>query len=650
MSFMKATKTSYMDTNQKAHHINTMLNNSIDLQKPLLETRELTPKTSIVPLGYYDWSNKKGHQIALLVHEQPDRTIVAVSDTGETALEGFTTSSKYTAIVALGHTDLATGRGILDFGITMIGDIRNAEILRIVRMSILDKCGCTFVNRTLLAGSDANSPQARNDDRHLAVRFLSSGKNRIVSHTQRSGTCTFYSTLWLLGIADALIERPKVADHILLGTTETVTENNEYILDRICHIDKEMKRLALGSLIMPAHALTAELVAADYAGCAWLNTEWLRDKLTESSKQTPISAAVLHTKCIVRKVPNTTPFLRNTGPFTLRVLAEWIRKHGYGGTGELKSRINVRAAEYTTFVYMARDLLIKPVTRGLVLSTDDQMPILAISMYLSSLPAQLISPEKDTQIADTITGMAMRCVRYIAMIVKQNEKHTPQPQSESDSMVVVLPAIYQTSLPWVASEYYALQEETKATASLLFDYRNIDSLSKRIKHVDQPKPSEVRLISTNEFHAALIAKKVQSIKDDTAEVDDLKRQYKKEYEKYKKHYKDHQKLPGSLVDKQRDISDIESRIAKTQAYVDNTRKLELSPVQLEALRYIQCNRDLAVLNVCTALLVHEEARAMNESFETFIFGTKTGGSTRFCTTRYQDTSTIDERSTDNTLY
>ena len=243
-----------MDTSQLARHINTGLDRSIELQKLLLENEEPTLTTAIVPLGYYDGSNKNGHQIALLVHEQPGRTIVAVSDTGETVLtyhHGAMTSNSDTAIVAMGHTDLAKGRGILDYCIKMTGAIRSAQMLSILRMLILERCGCEFVYQLRLNGSDANSPPARNDDRHLAVRFLRSGRNRIVSHTQRGGTCTFYSTLWLLGIADAIIERPNVADHILLGSTEAVTDNNKYILDRICHIDKEMKRLALGSLIMP---------------------------------------------------------------------------------------------------------------------------------------------------------------------------------------------------------------------------------------------------------------------------------------------------------------------------------------------------------------------------------------------------------------
>jgi hypothetical protein len=641
-----------MDTNQLVRDINTGLDRSIKLQKPLLENEEPTLTTAIVPMGYYDGSNKNGHQIALLVHEQPGRTIVAISDTGETVLtyhHGAMTSNSDTAIVAMGHTDLAKGRGILDYCIKMTGAIRSAQMLSILRRLILERCGCEFVYLTRLNGSDANSPPARNDDRHLAVRFLRSGRSRIVSHTQRGGTCTFYSTLWLLGIADALIERPNVADHILLGSTEAVTDNNTYILDRICHIDKEMKRLALGSLIMPVHARTAELVATDYAGCEWLNTEWLRDKLAESSKQAPMSAAVLlHTDCTVKKVPNTTHLLRNTEPFTLRKIAEWTRVHGYVGGPDPKL-VNLRAAAYTTFVYIARDLLIKPVTGDLILRSDDEMHILAISRYLSFLrfPASidaLKAAEADSHMADTITGMAMRCVRYIAMIVQQNKKHSPLQQSESDAMVVVLPERYQTSLPWVVSEYYSLQEETKAIVSLLFDYRNIDSLSKRMKHADKPKPSEVRLISTNAFHGALIAKKVQSIKDDTAEVAKLT----KDLEVLKHQHKDSQKLPGHIVDKHNDISEIETRIAKTQAYVDDTTKLELSQAQLDALGYIQCNRDLAVLNVCTALLVHEEARVMSVLFETFIFGTETGGSTRFCAVVAEDASPFDLLSKYNT--
>jgi hypothetical protein len=621
--------------------IESLLESSIASQKRNISiaTEELT--TSIVPMGYYDGSKKSGHQFALLVHEQQGRTIVAVSDTGETALRYRDANT--IAIVAMGHTDLATGRGILDLGMRMTGVIKNAGMLYLVRMKMLERCGVSFTFSSFLSGSDTNSPPVLNDDRHLAVRFLSSGKNRIISHAQRGETCTFYSTLWLVGIADALIERPDVADHILIGSTKTASDNNAYIFDRICHIDKEMKRLALGGLIVPAHALTAELVATDYAGCVWLNTKWLRDKLTELSNQAKVDDAVLHTKCIVTKVPNTTPLLRKTGAFTLRELAEWTREHGYVG-GQGPNVGNLRASAYTTFLYIARDLLIKPVTGHLVLSSDDEMDVLAISRYLSFLrfspSTDLNAAEADSHMADTITGMAMRCVRYIAMIVKRNKKHIQPPQSESESSVVVLPARYQTSLPWVASEYYSLQEETKAIVSLLFDYRNIDSLRTKIEHEEQPKPSEVRLISTNEFHGALIAKNIQSIKDEKARVAQLT----KELEDLKGPYTGHQKLPGSLVDKQNDISDIESRIAKAQAYVDNTKSLELSPEQLDALRYIQCNRDLAVLNVCTALLVHEKAPVRSAQFGTFIFGTKTEGSTRFCASTHQDASKYERMS------
>lgn len=618
-------------------HFNAILESSIASQRRSLTNIERT--TSIIPLSYYNDTSKKGHQIALLVHEQPGRTIVALSDTGATALTHIFTKGRHiredTAIVAMGYTsELGIGRGIRDFGLSIMGAIRNEDMLRIVRRLILEKCGVEFVDRTRLDGSDEPSGAARTGDLHLAVRFLSSGKNRIVSHSQRGGTCTFYSTLWLLGIADALLERPDVADHILLGK-KADSERNAYILARICHIDKEMKRTALGSLTSLRHARTAELVACDYAGCEWLNTEWLRDKLTESSQKASITDVHLDTSCVVKKVPNAPPLLRRKEGFTLGELAEWTRVHGYAGGPDPKLS-NVRAAAYATFVYMARDILIKPMLDR-AMTEDDDMHILALSRYLSFLrmPSAADAPralrvEADAHTTDTIIGMAMRCVRYIARIVKNNPAHIRPAQT--DSSLVVLPTTFQTSLPWVAAEYYALQEETKAIAHLLFDSETIDSMS-RIDTADK-QPSEVRLISTNEFHRDLIKSKKQSIRDDKA----LLARHRAEIAAL-----------GDAVEQQSEIAVVSSRIEKTRDYVEHTTSLELPRAHIKALRYIQCNRDISVLNVAVALLVHEDACVKSSLFETFILGVEEDGLTRFCASSSRDASKLPSSNT-STLY
>ncbi len=75
--------------------------------------------TSIVPLGYWDSTVKKGHGIALLVHVVDDYTaLVAFADTGETALCAHPCNGlDKKMVVCMGTCDANTARHILAFAL-----------------------------------------------------------------------------------------------------------------------------------------------------------------------------------------------------------------------------------------------------------------------------------------------------------------------------------------------------------------------------------------------------------------------------------------------------------------------------------------------------------------------------------------------------
>jgi hypothetical protein len=476
-------------------------------------------------------------------------------------------------------------------------------------------------------------------DRYLAVRFLGSARSRVISHPQRGGTCTFYSTLWLLGIADALISDPGAVDHIIshiqLGkqTVEKakaseslrikIQKKNQFLLDRIANVDKAIKKLAFRELLDGKHASVAELVAADYAGCSWLDTKKLRSVLITKSTLAMNEDEALDTTCTVTAVPNI-PLLLCDKATTLKSIADWIDGSGYAGTGgKYEEFATQREAAYATFVYMARDLLIRPVASDKLttVASDADSPshILSISMYLSFLRSR--NNETDAHRRHTIAGMAMRCVRYIVAIVRV-ERNLALTGHTASAHGVLMPLEYETSLPWVAAEYYAIQEESAAIAHLMFDSANIASLSELDKADIFAKHCDVSILSSDVFHLDWIRLKKDVIATKASEMKTAERE-----------------ASGLAAGaEKRTLQEKATRCKEKMEFLSNNikeiQKFELTtttPISpLHALHFIQCNKDLAVLNVAAALVLHRDGCVRSRECTNFVFGYAGGGSARFC--------------------
>ena len=158
---------------------------------------------AVTHIGYWNPARKSGHACALLVLVRGDVATVAVADTGETTIAAQATRQrKYggeRSIVVTGRTDRRGACGVLEFArnvspvMGVPSDIQNA------RRVIMAHCGVETLGAKGAARGYVEEP-----DRFLAVRYIDAADNANISHAQRGGTCTIYSILWLLGMADAL--------------------------------------------------------------------------------------------------------------------------------------------------------------------------------------------------------------------------------------------------------------------------------------------------------------------------------------------------------------------------------------------------------------------------------------------------------------
>jgi hypothetical protein len=530
--------------------------------------------TKITPLGYYYAAYKTGHHFAVLVHVRGDRAIVAVADTGETALPASLEARdlKYAggmAIVVLGLTDRKGAAGILEFARNISPVCSTSDDAKNARRVILQKCGVDVDGN---AKKMVREPHAELADRWLAVRWLLAANNTIVSHPQRGGTCTFYSILWLLGIASALEREPTAVDFIIESASSAqaahAASRSGFLLACVRDVDKEIKRLAFRLLLAGKHPAIAELVAADYAGCSWLDTRTLRDTLWRV--QPPTEDAALIIRCSVTlSVKSGLP--SGTVAASLGALAKWIVEYGNAAATDWFKEGPARAA----FVHMARDLLMKPVTLGSYrFESNDAEHIRVISMYAPFIRAACMPYY--TGIGH---GMAMRCARYITEIVRRKiNEYARGKISGEGTRRVVLPVELATPLPWVAAEYYALQAESAAITHLLFDEENMESLA---KSTGESTAVVGWMGSSNDFH---------------------------------KEWKGGAELKKAGLEEQMDAAAVEDqwqlqtqlkKLRKLSAQIDFAASVELTEIQDAALTYLRSRVELAVLNVVVAILVAE---------------------------------------------
>ena len=564
---------------------------------------------TLMPIGYYDEREKKGHQAAILVVEQGEDALVAISDTGETAMGAAYADHrgayrpKYkglASIVVIGKAKRKTARGILEFAKDVV--ISDSTELQYIRKAVLLKCNVGYYNPYTgfdLWYSEPNRDMVVRDDRHLAVQVLLTADNRILSHTQRGGTCTFYSILWLLGIAYALSENARAVDHVIPTTATPNAAKTKGValaaalIDSIGAIDKKIKTFALSQLYR--HRRVAELVAADYAGCSWLDTKALRDRLVgiENTEVAPTFVA----KCKIERKQLRALSYDGDPCKSLKELSEWIDDHGMCPMNE--DAIFMRYAISAAFVHRARGLLIKPM-RYTALASDATY-ILRISTYISHVREWSI-----VTMDDTMKGMAMRCVRLIIAIVNKLRG------KRRDDGRVIMPATFSTSLPWVAAEYYELQAESEDVAGFMFDKENMARMStdwNKEKKEQTTGMIGTRILSTNTFHKGWIDGKKGVIETEKKNLED----------KY---------LSRLSYD------DISARIQKYEKQITDTEALVLEGIQVDALEYIRHNEDLAVLNVASALLLHENNCVKSHEHTHFVFGYNDG--VLFCASRHAE--------------
>ena len=592
--------------------------------------------THITPMGYYNDSDRKGHQCAVLVCFLKGKTdaIVAFADTGETALATNKGREDYVgemAIVAVCKTTKETASGILEFVLDVHPHISQKEHLTKARNAILKRCGYI---QPIEQRDQRIYRSTLSYDRHFAVRSMGCCYQNIVSHPQRGGTCTFYSTMWLIGVADALARDEGAVDFIV--DKKAVEENTgvqkaDALLASVCKVDKEIKKLGFAHLWLHENRSTAELVAADFAHCSWLDTKSLREHLYRA-RQWDMDPK-LDDKCMITKVEGS-PFVSSLdAKSTLGSIAGWIQTSGYIFDSR-KDYVN-GTASVEMFVYIARDVLVKPVSLDEA-NPDDVVHILTIAKYLAYLRTQ------SNLHLDTFVGMAMRCVRYMIHIVGKGSKsgvryatgdridrkgaltaaalRNAVPDSVASAAKnfrsIIMPNEFTTSLPWAAVEYYDLQEECGSVTKLLFRLENIEYLTDRAKGGPREKQAidmADMIISANDFHKTWM----------TSEKGEMAIRYQRAAEHDQK--RKEAELRGDQAAALRYLKEQESRTREgdeIRARIDCANGFELTQTQLRALQYIKSDRSLTVLNIATALLNLPRDVQLKEynNAEYFVFG------------------------------
>ena len=521
----------------------------------------------VTPIGVYD-DNVNRH--ALLVYPLQKDAIVAV-----TGVDGSVSIYKTHKYTALGALELA-----LDIMPRIVQSDAEALVNEIKRV-----CGAGKAANTANTGTwrSAVAP-----DRHLAIRSFGYTAGGIITHT----SAIVHSIIWLLGIWHALSKNPGAVDFIIERKQDDARASA--LLEAVGHIDMEIKKLAVGSLLTGESSETAELVASDYAGCTWLDTKSLREKLVRSTRSDTDQEELVTTCTVIRD--GVIPFSVPMGT-DLAGLARWIKDNGY--VFDVKDYARYTAA-VSAFVHNARSVMILPFDgRNVKVKDDDARNILAISSYVS-----YVRHGANEVYRDVLEGIAMRCVRYITHLVKQSHELPPY---DSDAPVsTIMPRTFSTSLPWVAEEYLAMQSETRGVTSLLFAPANMKNLAS--KYTDQAHKANF-LVTSDYFHEGWFSWKQQQVSMHEDMIQNAK-QHGLTHDAYER---------------------LENAIERLGMYENEDLKFKMSLNDLEgpslkALRYIQSDDNIAVLNVAAALLKQRAPK----SAAFFVFGIyKTNQDVRF---------------------
>ena len=534
--------------------------------------------TVVLPFGYYSAAEKFGHACAMLVHVRGDDAIVGVADTSETATpHGYCEHVGTYPVVSVRRTDRKTACGVLEFARNVSPFLEKELELRATKDAVLAECG--------------RAPEVRSEiafevqpDQHLAARVLGSQRGSIVSHAQRQGTCAFHTTLWALGLADALA----IDGACLEGILGDDGGNPALILARVCHIHAEIMKLGFARLLAGHHPEVAELVASDYSRCAWLDTRALRAMLwARMPREEPEELVV---ECEVIRV--ATDVLALGKATSLAGLAAWIKRHG---RAFVRNERVLERATAAAFAFVSRDLLVKPVDFASV-GASDATHVLDIARYVFGVRKVH---------GDAAIGMSMRCVRYAAHIARDHHRRNKR---------VAMPASFRTSLPWAAAEYHALQAESARVAHVLFHQDNVE----RMAALESTDSNVAGILSTNEFHSRWLARTEEEIVE---------------------HRKRIEGLTASDEATRRMLNVERAKADHAVTKVEAAKRLAMSEQQFLALRYVRSRPELAVLNVAVALLLGTDSGLSPHSAAFFVFGYHRG--VRFCPTRHDTLENVE---------
>ena len=562
----------------------------------------------VTPIGGY---SNNSFQFALLVHIRENDAIVAVASTDDA-----------NRALVVKKTDVKVASGVLDFALDISKGVNTYDRANHAKKAILKVCGHTEP-RAHIEGKTVGIK-----DRYLAVSYFRYYDSTIVPYYKRDRNASlFYNTLWLLGIAHALKKNEGAVDFLVTPDAyndEANSKEAESLIDAISEVDKELKKLAFEGLYRTDEegvGEIADLVATDYAGCTWLDTKRLRDALYGRYTGTGDDAGLV-TKCNILSDTRSNFQVRGKAE-KLSDLAAWIQTSGYLFDTSTDYVNGVAAIAH--FVYIARDLLIKPVADlGLVTKKEGAQEeasrsILLISAYLAYIKHRV-------KVYHTVVGMQMRCVRYIAHIVK-TEHGTSETRAHLHHRDLKIKAIMRcnitTSLPWVAAEYTAMQDEASEITDLVFERANFHHLARLYNpndpYKDNPAISPVQnfLISANQFHLKYLNQTVNKILETKADIEKCND-------------------PNHVYKKNREVL-LSAFQTKLQHYKDEQEKMkgiEVEGEEKSALSHIQSNYSLAVLNAVSALL---KAGEVTKKVNYWVFGCGTGTretgfwrNTRFC--------------------
>ena len=398
--------------------------------------------TYVVPVAYFNQYKKNGHQCAFLVHIEGETALVAAADTGETAVKDrdgvaicvFSVTTAKDAMRKLEVLVRAKNNENVFGSADDLGEFRGAVV-------------GAYASCTAEPTGSGKSTGA--SDPHSSIRALRVGAKGLVSHTQRGGSCAFYSIFWLLGLASALEERSLIFD------STGVKVDVAGVWGCIERLDRALKNAAVGDLRYPL----APIVAAVYSRCAWLDVSALRRPLDGSLAPTRLTL-----ECTVREgLSMPSPADLDVGEFlpTLSDAAAWVQSRGVLGLIDIPE---ARAPLLVLLAQKANRLLIDERSFDSYRpKAGDHERVVVIAHFLCHLRGTLALRYAKS----LVCGMLARCARYAVKIAHASELNAAKRHDEAEYSVN-RGADVTTCLPWAAREHCAFLREARGVMPLLF--------------------------------------------------------------------------------------------------------------------------------------------------------------------------------------